>query len=33
MERHLTELEGMSPTELVNRRLDKFMSMGEYREA
>jgi acetyl-CoA carboxylase carboxyl transferase subunit alpha len=33
IERHLAELEGMTPAELVAARLTKFMSMGEYREA
>ena len=33
IERHLSELEQLSPTELVRKRLDKFMSMGEFREA
>ena len=32
IERHLTELEELSPAELVRGRLEKFMSMGEYRE-
>ncbi len=32
IERHLTELEKMSPAELVRGRLDKFMAMGEYKE-
>ena len=31
--RHLSELEALSGDELVRRRLDKFMAMGEYREA
>jgi acetyl-CoA carboxylase carboxyl transferase subunit alpha len=31
--RHLSELEKLSPTELVDRRLEKFMSMGKYKEA
>ncbi|MCD4691070.1 acetyl-CoA carboxylase carboxyltransferase subunit alpha [bacterium] len=30
--RHLTELESMLPQELVDRRLEKFMAMGEYKE-
>jgi len=33
IERHLGELERLSPAEIVGRRLDKFMSMGDYREA
>lgn len=33
IERHLSELETIAPSELVKRRLDKFMSMGEFREA
>jgi len=33
IERHLSELEGLSGEELVRRRLAKFMAMGEYREA
>ena len=33
IERHLTELEGLNPVELVERRLEKFMSMGAHREA
>lgn len=33
IERHLSELEGLSGDELVRRRLEKFMAMGEYREA
>ena len=33
IERHLSELEGLSGDELVRRRLDKFMAMGDYREA
>nr|CAI78455.1 Acetyl-CoA carboxylase, alpha subunit [uncultured Latescibacterota bacterium] len=32
IERHLTELERLSPAELVRGRLDKFMAMGEYKE-
>ena len=32
IERHLTELEELSPAELVNGRLERFMSMGEYKE-
>jgi acetyl-CoA carboxylase carboxyl transferase subunit alpha len=31
--RHLSELDQLSPTELVRRRMDKFMSMGQFREA
>lgn len=31
--RHLSELERMTPAELVRGRLDKFMGMGKYREA
>ncbi len=30
--RHLTELEAIPPSELVDRRLEKFMAMGKYRE-
>jgi len=30
--RHLTELEALPGAELVDRRLDKFMAMGQYRE-
>jgi acetyl-CoA carboxylase carboxyl transferase subunit alpha len=33
IERHLSELEGLSGEELIRRRLAKFMAMGEYREA
>jgi acetyl-CoA carboxylase carboxyl transferase subunit alpha len=33
IERNLSELEQLSPSELVRGRLDKFMSMGQYREA
>jgi acetyl-CoA carboxylase carboxyl transferase subunit alpha len=33
IERHLSELEGLSGEELVRKRLAKFMAMGEYREA
>jgi acetyl-CoA carboxylase carboxyl transferase subunit alpha len=33
IERHLGELEGLSGDELVRARLEKFMAMGEYREA
>jgi acetyl-CoA carboxylase carboxyl transferase subunit alpha len=33
IERHLSELEGLSASELVRKRLDKFMSMGEYKES
>lgn len=33
IERHLSELDGLSGEELVRRRLTKFMAMGEYREA
>lgn len=33
IERHLSELEELSSDELVRRRLEKFMAMGEYREA
>jgi acetyl-CoA carboxylase carboxyl transferase subunit alpha len=33
IERHLSELEGLSGEELVRGRLAKFMAMGEYREA
>jgi acetyl-CoA carboxylase carboxyl transferase subunit alpha len=33
IERHLSELEHLSGEELVRKRLAKFMSMGEYREA
>lgn len=33
IERHLSELERLSGDELVRRRLEKFMAMGEYREA
>lgn len=33
IERHLSELEGLSASELVRRRLEKFMSMGEYKES
>jgi len=33
IQRHLSELEKLSPTELVDRRLEKFMSMGKYKEA
>lgn len=33
IERHLSELEEFSGDELVRRRLEKFMAMGEYREA
>ena len=32
IERHLTELEELSPAELVRGRLERFMSMGEYKE-
>ena len=32
IERHLAELEQLSPVELVRGRLEKFMSMGEYTE-
>jgi acetyl-CoA carboxylase carboxyl transferase subunit alpha len=32
IERHLTELEAMSPAELVRGRTEKFMSMGEFKE-
>jgi acetyl-CoA carboxylase carboxyl transferase subunit alpha len=32
IERHLTELEALSPAELVRGRIEKFMSMGEFRE-
>ena len=32
LERHLTELESLSPAELVRRRLAKYMAMGEYAE-
>jgi acetyl-CoA carboxylase carboxyl transferase subunit alpha len=31
--RHLSELEVLTPAELVRKRLDKFLSMGQYREA
>ncbi|MBN2566226.1 MAG: acetyl-CoA carboxylase carboxyltransferase subunit alpha [Candidatus Eisenbacteria bacterium] len=30
--RHLSELETLSPGELVRKRLDKFLSMGQFRE-
>ncbi|MCK4511854.1 acetyl-CoA carboxylase carboxyltransferase subunit alpha [bacterium] len=33
IQRHLSELEKLSPTELVDRRLEKFMNMGKYKEA
>jgi len=33
VERHLTELEAMSGAELVRGRLEKFMAMGEFKEA
>lgn len=33
IERHLAELSGLSGDELVRLRLEKFMAMGEYREA
>jgi acetyl-CoA carboxylase carboxyl transferase subunit alpha len=33
IERNLSELEKLSPTELVRGRLDKFMSMGKFKEA
>ena len=33
VERHLSELESLSPAELVKKRTEKFMAMGEYREA
>jgi acetyl-CoA carboxylase carboxyl transferase subunit alpha len=33
IERNLSELASLSPTELVRGRLDKFMSMGQFREA
>ncbi len=33
IQRHLSELEKLSPRELVDRRLEKFMSMGKYKEA
>jgi acetyl-CoA carboxylase carboxyl transferase subunit alpha len=32
IERHLTELEELSPAELVRGRLEKFMAMGDYKE-
>ncbi len=32
IDRHLTELEAIPPAELVERRLEKFMAMGMYRE-
>jgi len=32
LERHLTELERLSSSELVSGRLEKFMSMGEFKE-
>ena len=32
IQRHLSELEKLSPTELVDRRLEKFMNMGKYKE-
>ena len=32
LERHLTELDGLSSAELVRGRLEKFMSMGEFKE-
>ncbi len=33
IERHLTDLERLSPEELVAARIEKFMAMGEFREA
>ena len=32
MDRHLTELEAIPTSELVERRLEKFMAMGKYKE-
>jgi acetyl-CoA carboxylase carboxyl transferase subunit alpha len=32
LDRHLTELEALSPAELVRQRLAKYMAMGEYKE-
>ena len=32
IERHLSRLKGLAPSELVNRRIDKYMSMGVYSE-
>jgi acetyl-CoA carboxylase carboxyl transferase subunit alpha len=32
IERHLSELEALSPAELVRRRLAKYMALGEFRE-
>jgi acetyl-CoA carboxylase carboxyl transferase subunit alpha len=32
IERHLAELEALSPAELVRGRIEKFMSMGEFKE-
>ncbi|MFH1864857.1 MAG: acetyl-CoA carboxylase carboxyl transferase subunit alpha, partial [Candidatus Eisenbacteria bacterium] len=32
IERHLAELEKLSPAELVRGRLEKFMAMGDYKE-
>ncbi len=33
IERHLAELSGRSPEELIRQRLDKFMAMGRFRES